>query len=198
MTNILRIDASMRQNGSTSRAIADALIDTLSQSGDYDVARRDLAVDAAPFVDEAWIGANFTREADRSADQKAALTGSDALVDELEAADILVIATPVYNFSIPAALKAWVDMIARVGRTFHYTENGPVGQLKGKKAYIIAVSGGTKAGSEIDFATPYLRHILSFVGITDVDVIAADAQSGDVVQSGLAQIEALLSKPKAA
>ncbi|MEM7570017.1 MAG: NAD(P)H-dependent oxidoreductase [Pseudomonadota bacterium] len=190
MTNILRIDASMRRNGSASRAIADTLIDKLAQNGDAHIVRRDLT-EAPAFVDERWIGANFTPAADRTDDQKAALAASDALVDELEAADTIVIATPIYNFSVPAALKAWVDMVARVGRTFHYTKEGPVGELSGKKVYIVAVSGGTKAGSDIDFATPYLRHILGFMGLNDVEIIAADAQSGPVIEAGKAQVDAL-------
>jgi FMN-dependent NADH-azoreductase len=82
----------------------------------------------------------------------------------------------VYNFSIPASLKAWIDLISRARKTFRYTEDGPEGLLKGKKAYILLASGGTKAGSEIDFATPYLKHALKFVGIEDVTIIAADAQ----------------------
>ena len=96
-------------------------------------------------------------------------------MDELVAADVVVIGTPIYNFSIPASLKAWVDMVARARKTFRYTENGPVGLLSDKKAYIVVASGGVKVGSPADFATPYLRHALSFVGITDVDV---DSRSG--------------------
>ena len=85
-----------------------------------------------------------------------------------------MIATPLYNFGVPAALKAWVDLVARVGVTFKYTEKGPVGLLENKRAIIVFASGGTQAGSAIDFATPYLKHVLGFIGITDVDVIAAD------------------------
>ena len=136
---------------------------------------RDLAA-GLPFVTEAWVGANFTDEADRSEDQKAALSLSDILVNELFAADTLVIGVPIYNFGVPAALKAWIDMIARARKTFHYTANGPEGLLTGKQAFIVIVSGGTQMGSEIDFATGYLRHILGFIGITDVTFIAADQQ----------------------
>lgn len=85
-----------------------------------------------------------------------------------------MIATPIYNFAVPAALKAWIDLIARAGVTFKYTENGPVGLLTGKRAIIVLASGGTQSGSEIDFATPYLKHVLGFIGIHDVDIIAAD------------------------
>ncbi len=135
--------------------------------------RRDLG-DGVAFVDERWIEANFTPEEDRTGDQRATLSASDALVEELQAADVIVIGTPIYNFGVPAALKAWIDMIARARKTFRYTANGPEGLLKGKKAYVVVASGGVPVDSPVDFATPYLRHALKFVGITDVDVIAAD------------------------
>jgi FMN-dependent NADH-azoreductase len=125
-------------------------------------------------VDESWIGANFTAEEERTAEQRGVLQESDALVAELQAADVIVIGAPIYNFGIPAALKAWVDMIARARLTFRYTANGPEGLLTGKKAYIVIASGGVAVDSAVDFATPYLRQALKFVGITDVDVIAAE------------------------
>ena len=87
----------------------------------------------------------------------------------------LVIGLPIYNFSVPAAMKAWIDQIARVGVTFNYSENGPVGLMKKKRAIILLASGGTKVGSDIDFASEYMKHILGFIGITDVTIIAADA-----------------------
>ena len=170
--SVLRIDASARKNASSSRALTDALIKKIASEN---LVVRDLAA-GLPFVTEAWVGANFTDEADRSEDQKAALSLSDILVNELFAADTLVIGVPIYNFGVPAALKAWIDMIARARKTFHYTANGPEGLLTGKQAFIVIVSGGTQMGSEIDFATGYLRHILGFIGITDVTFIAADQQ----------------------
>ena len=85
-----------------------------------------------------------------------------------------MIGVPVYNFGIPASLKAWVDLVARARETFRYSENGPVGLLEGKKAYILLASGGTPVGSDVDFASNYLKFILGFLGITDVTVIAAD------------------------
>ncbi|MFT5427258.1 MAG: FMN-dependent NADH-azoreductase [Gammaproteobacteria bacterium] len=90
-------------------------------------------------------------------------------------ADTLVIGIPIYNFSMPAGFKAWSDLGARVGETFKYTENGPVGLLEGKKAYIAVASGGTKVGSEIDFLTPWLRHYLGFIGIHEVKIVQAEA-----------------------
>lgn len=170
--SVLRIDASARKNGSSSRALTDALLEQLAPEN---LIVRDLVM-GLPFVTEDWVGANFTDEADRSDEQKTALSLSDTLVDEIFAADTLVIGTPIYNFGIPAALKAWVDMIARARKTFHYTANGPEGLMTGKKAYILIASGGTEVGSEIDFATGYLRHVLGFIGIKDVTFIAADQQ----------------------
>jgi FMN-dependent NADH-azoreductase len=150
------------------------LIDSLeAREGDIEVTRRDLS-DGIPLVDEAWISANFTPEEERTAQHREALAESDALVAELQAADVVVIGSPIYNFGVPAALKAWVDMIARARLTFRYTANGPEGLLKGKKAYVVVASGGVPVDSPVDFATPYLRQALRFVGITDVDVIAAD------------------------
>ena len=170
--SILRIDASARKSGSSSRRLTDSVIEKLAPET---VTVRDLT-DGISFVTEAWVNANFTDEADRTDAQKTELAYSDALVEELFAADTLVIGTPIYNFGVPAALKAWIDMIARARKTFHYTANGPEGLLTGKKAYVLIASGGTEMGSAIDFASGYLRHLLGFVGITDVTFIAADQQ----------------------
>ena len=130
---------------------------------------------ALPHLTEDWINANFTPADDRDAVQRDLLSLSDQLVDEAIAADTLVIGVPIYNFAVPASLKAWIDLMARVGRTFTYSEAGPEGLLKGKRAIIAVASGGTQVGSDIDFATGYLRHMLGFIGITDVQFVAADA-----------------------
>ena len=173
MTNILRIDASMRHDGSVTRRLTDAVIDRLSQLGPSHVTTRDLA-EGIEIIDQDWIEANFTADKDRSDAQVRRLAFSDTLVDELEGAEVIVIGLPIYNFGIPAALKAWVDLVARARVTFRYTENGPIGLLQGKKVIIVAASGGTGVDTQIDFATPYLRHALAFLGITAVEVIAAD------------------------
>ena len=172
---VLRLDASMRQDGSVSRALTDRLLEGLrSRHGDVEVTTRDLARTPVPQVDDAWIGSNFTDPDARTAEQRQTLALSDTLVAELQAADILVLGVPIYNFGVPAALKAWIDMVARARITFHYTPDGPEGLLTGKRAYIVTASGGTHVDSAIDFAIPYLRHVLAFLGITDVQVIAAD------------------------
>jgi FMN-dependent NADH-azoreductase len=171
---VLEISASGRRHDSTSRMLSAELIAALESRHDrIDVAHRDLA-DNVPFVDDAWIAANFTAEETRNAEQRDTLAYSDALVSELRDADVIVMGVPVYNFSIPAVLKAWIDMISRARLTFRYTENGPVGLLQDKKAYIVVASGGVPVGSDYDFATPYLRHALAFIGITDIEFIAAE------------------------
>ncbi|MDR6832804.1 MULTISPECIES: NAD(P)H-dependent oxidoreductase [unclassified Sphingopyxis] len=194
MSHILRIDASARHSGSTTRQLTDQLVTRLVER-DYGAAvtRRDLAVTPPALLTESWVGANFTDDAERSDDQRAVLAHSDELIAELEAADTIVIGVPVYNFAIPAALKAWIDQIARARRTFRYTETGPEGLLTGKKAYLVVASGGVPVGSDYDFATGYLRHVLGFVGITDVTIIAADQQmmDGEAIARATASIEEL-------
>jgi FMN-dependent NADH-azoreductase len=133
------------------------------------------------FVDEQMIGAYYTQKAERSAEQHQSIALSDTIVEELMAADAVVIGMPIYNFSMPAGFKTWSDLAARVGETFKYTENGPVGLLEAKKAYVAVTSGGTEVGSEIDFLTPWLRHFLGFIGIYDVEIVQAEAinRNGD-------------------
>ena len=173
-TNILKINSSGRLEGSYSRKLVDQLIARLvSKNAHAKVVDHDVSK-GIEFVDEAWIGANFTPADTRTKEQRQRLSGSDSLVDELTTADILVIGVPIYNFGIPATLKAWVDQIALANLTFTYTKSGPQGLLSDKKAYLVVTSGGTESDSDIDFATGYMRHILGFIGITDVSVIAAD------------------------
>jgi FMN-dependent NADH-azoreductase len=171
---VLRVDASARVEGSITRRLADQLIRELEAcASDVSVTRRDLA-QGLPFVDADWVHANLTDPDARSDAQRQTLSGSDALVAEVMAADVLVIAAPVYNFGVPASLKAWIDQIARARLTFRYTEAGPQGLLRDKKVYILTATGGTAVGSAIDFATPWLKFVLGFLGLTDIEVIAAD------------------------
>ncbi|MEM9349646.1 MAG: NAD(P)H-dependent oxidoreductase [Pseudomonadota bacterium] len=176
---ILRIDASARKEGSITRDLTDKVIAKL---GAETVVTRDLA-EGLPLLSEAWLGANWTAADERNDAQQEALALSDALVSEIKAADTLVIGVPIYNFAVPAALKAWVDLIARAGVTFAYSETGPKGLLEGKRAILVVASGGTKVGSEIDFAVGYMRHIMGFIGITDVDIVAADQLALDAEAS---------------
>ncbi len=187
---LLRIDGSARRTGSTTRMLTNDLINALKPN---QITVRDLA-DGIDLVDETWVGANFTPVENRSDVQRAKLALSDSLIAELKAADTLVIGLPVYNFGVPASIKAWIDMVARAGVTFRYSETGPEGLLRGIKAYIILASGGTKAGSEIDFASNYMRYVLGFLGITNVTIIAADQQGAagqEALKSARDQISSL-------
>ncbi len=172
---ILEIQSSARIDGSVTRQLAADYINTTKAEN---VITRELS-DGISLLSADWIGANFTPANDRSDAQKAVLAESDALIAEIKEADTLLIAAPIYNFSVPAALKAWIDQIARVGVTFQYTENGPVGLLTDKRAVIVVASGGVPLGSDMDFATNYLRFVMGFIGITDVTIIAADGMNSD-------------------
>lgn len=199
---ILEVQASARGAGSISRELTTDLIAALEdRHGKADITLRDLA-QGLPFVDEAWVGANFTPDEDRTSTHRQILSRSDDLVAELQAADVIVIGAPIYNFSVPAVLKAWIDMIARARLTFRYTETGVEGLLKGKKVYVVVPSGGVPLGSPMDFATPYLRHALGFVGITDIEFIGAqgaDRGNDEALDSARARIAELIHlAPKAA
>lgn len=169
---ILHINSSGRLSGSVTRDISTQLVTHLQQQGSP-LVQRDLA-EGIPFVDENWITANFTDPEQRSETQQNALRFSDELIAELQQASHLVIAAPIYNFSVPAVLKAWIDQIARAKVTFRYTENGPEGLLTGKKAYLVIASGGVPLGSEVDFVSPYLKQVMGFLGIDDVTIINAN------------------------
>ena len=170
--NILRIDSSAKASGSTTQALLDRIEEKVGRA----TTRRDLGAKAVPQIDGTWVSANFTEAQARDDAQKSALSLSDELVSELQDADLILIALPIYNFTVPGALKAWIDLVCRAGVTFKYTETGPVGLLEGKRAIVAVASGGTPVGSEIDFATGYMRHILGFIGITDVSFVSADQQ----------------------
>ena len=171
MTHILHIDASARSHGSISRALSAEAVENIGGgAANVTVTRRDLA-NGLPQVDEAWVGATFTPKEARTDAQRGVLELSDALIDELRAANVIVIGMPVYNFSVPAALKAWIDLVARVGETFAYTETGPKGLLGGKRAVVAYASGGVPLGSDLDFASDYLRHIFGFLGISEVEFV---------------------------
>ena len=172
---VLNIQASARHDGSVTRQLSDKILTEIAAD---QTITRDLAT-GLPLLDAAWLAANFTLADDRTDVQRETLALSDSLITEIKQADTIVIGSPVYNFSVPAVLKAWVDQIARVGVTFKYTPNGPIGLLSDKRAIIVIASGGTPVGSDIDYASGYLKHIMGFIGITDVTIIAADALGND-------------------
>lgn len=184
---VLVVNASARQLDSVTRRFANELVETLRQTHDMvKIKNRDVAR-GMPFIDEQWVNASFTTADERSTADKLALSYSDNLVAEVQESDVIVIAAPMYNFSIPASLKAWIDQIARPGLTFNYTEDGPVGLLKNKTAYVVMASGGTGLGSDIDFASGYLRHVLDFIGIKDVTFLSAEGLMIDA-ETGLQHI----------
>ena len=135
---------------------------------------RDLASEPVPHLDAARFMSFLAKPEDRSAEQAAVVAFSDALIDELRRADVLVIGLPMYNLGVPSTLKSYFDHIARAGATFKYTETGPKGLLEGKKAYVFATRGGRYAGTPLDSQTDYVRIFLGFIGITDVEFIYAE------------------------
>lgn len=190
---VLRVDASMNRQGSTSRMLAARLADHLVEKHQGKLLVRDLA-EGVPFIDEAWIDANFTDPEDRTEIQRQALAVSDALVAELQEADQLVIGVPIYNFGPPAAFKAWIDMVARARETFRYTERGPVGLLDIDHAYLIVSSGGTPVGSEMDYVTSYTQLLLGFLGIDKLEVIPCEGlmtEGEEVLERALSKIDQL-------
>ena len=175
---ILHITASIRGEESVSRKLSSTIVAQLRERTGAEMIERDLSVNDLPYIDAERFAANLAPHADRSAEQHELAAIADTLIDELEQADTIVLGVPIYNFSVPATVKAWADLVARAGRTFKYTENGPVGELTGKKAYIAIASGGTPVEGVMDFMTPWLRHFLGFLGISDVETVAADAIMG--------------------
>lgn len=178
MANILTITASIQGENSTSRALATKLTEGLAAKSGASITVRDLSANDIPFVSAERFGANLTPAAERSAEQVELAAIADTLIAELQNADTIVIGSPIYNFGAPAVLKAWADLVARAGTTFKYTETGPVGLLEGKKAYLTIASGGTPVGSDMDFMSGWLTFFLGFLGITDVEIVAADGIMG--------------------
>jgi FMN-dependent NADH-azoreductase len=177
MPTLLHLDSSPLE-GSISRELTREFVRTWQNSrSDGTVIRRDLAANSPKPVDTTWIYSSHTPEASRTPEQKAALAPSDELIAELERADEYVIGVAMHNFSIPSVLKLWIDQVVRSGRTFAYAESGPQGLLRGKKATILAASGGVyEAGtpaSALNFIDPYLKTILGFIGVTDVKFVNA-------------------------
>lgn len=179
MSNILYITASIRSDAeSVSRGLGQRIVDGLAAKADASVTTRDLAAEPLPYVSAERFAANLTPAVDRTPQQAELAAIADTLIAELEAADTIVIASPVYNFAAPASLKAWADLVARNGTTFRYTATGPEGLLTGKKAYLAIASGGTPMGADFDFMSRWLTFFLGFLGITDVEMVAADGIMG--------------------
>lgn len=190
---ILQINGSARSEGANSTRIASDIVARLQAADPQaSVVVRDLARNPAPVVDEAALGALFTPAEQRTPQQAARVAESDALIAEVQAADVIVIGVPMYNFTISAQLKNWIDAIARAGVTFRYTENGPEGLLKGKKVILAFARGGRYRGTAADTQAPFLHMVLGFLGMTDVrDVFAEGLNMGeDAARQGFAEAEA--------
>lgn len=175
MSTILHLDVSPRGERSVSRALAKRFVGALKSDT---VVYRDLQATPPPFVTEAWVAGAFNPPEKHEPAWAAAIAVSDAYVDELIAADKIVISTPMYNLSVPAVLKAWIDQVVRVGRTFGFGENGLQGLLKNKKVAVIITGGSPLAGTPYDFEEPYLRGIFAFMGVIDVTFVRAEGFSG--------------------
>ena len=167
---VLHIDSSVAGEASRSRAISKTEVERLQPTK---VIRRDLAAEPLPYIDQIWTETRLKPEADLTYCDKQILSLSDNLIEELKAASTIVIGVPLYNFSMPASLKAWIDLVARPKVTFKYTDKGPVGLLEGKKAIVVIASGGIPVGSEKDFASSHLKVFLEFIGINDITVVDA-------------------------
>ena len=191
MTNILHIITSTRGADSATTMLAAELIDEI-RTADSVVTERRLA-DGVPQLSVAATAQLTAAEEERSADATDVLASADTLIAELEAADVIVIGAPIYNFGPPASLKAWADLVARAGTTFGYSETGPVGLLADRPAYIVAASGGTPIGGDIDFGTTWLQHFLGFIGIRDVTVISANGLAIDA-DAGLTEARTQISE----
>lgn len=194
--NILQINASARREGANSTRIADAIVARL-QAANPSAQRtlRDLAGQPHLMLDEAALGALFTPADQRTPAQAARVALDDALIAEVQAADVLVLGVPMYNFGISVQLKTWIDAIARAGVTFRYTANGPEGLLKGKKVYVALARGGRYRGAETDTQTPYLKMVLGFLGMAEIEFIYAEGlnMGPEEMQQGFAEAEADLA-----
>jgi FMN-dependent NADH-azoreductase len=197
MSHVLVIESSARQQGSISRQLTEQFIQQWQAAypGDQ-VTVRDLALQSVPHLDSSLLGGWMTPVAQQTEAEQAALLRSNNLTEELLAADVLVLAAPMYNFAIPSTLKAWLDHVLRAGVTFKYTETGPQGLLSGKRAFVLTARGGIYAGTGLDHQEPYLRQVLGFIGIHEVSFIHAEGQGmgAEVAAHGLTQAQTVLTQ----
>jgi len=183
MTNILVIDSSPNSKASVSRDLTEQfVVDWRKKDPAIVVTHRDVGTNPPPHLDQETIEAYYTPPESRSDRQKERIELSDAIVDEAEAADIIVIGSPMHNFGITSGLKTWLDQLIRVGRTFAYTENGPEGALGGRRVFVLTARGGRYSdgapAAAMDSQVPYLRTVLGFVGLTDVTFVHAEGLAG--------------------
>jgi len=194
---ILQINTSARSAGANSTRLADSITARLKARNPAAVIElRDLAANPHPVLDEAALDALFTPAEQRTAEQAARVALDDALIAQLQSADVIVLGVPMYNFGVPVQLKTWIDAIAKAGTTFRYTENGPEGLIKGKKVYVALARGGIYRDTPADSQVPYLKAVLGFVGMTDVDFIYAEglAMGADSADKGFAAAAAQIDE----
>ena len=191
MSRVLALKSSILGDYSQSNKLVEDFIKNVDQDK---LTVRDLAANPLPVLDFSVATALRATE-DLSQEQQAVVDLSDTLIEEIKAADTLVIAAPMYNFTIPTQLKNWIDLIARAGVTFKYTENGVQGLIEGKKAIVITTRGGIHKDSPTDNVTPYLRTVLGFVGITDVEFVYAEAlnMGEDAAEKGISEAQSQLA-----
>jgi len=183
MKQILRIDASANTSTSDSKMLGDKLTEKFQQSNpNVQIYQRNLN-HGLSFINEHWVNANVTPADQRTIEQKQLLKLSDTLIAELQQADRIIITTPMYNFGVPATLKAWIDLVCRAGVTFQYTNEGPVGLLKNKQVDIIITTGGVPLQSPVDFVSDYLKQVFHFIGIEHITLISADQMAVDAPTS---------------
>lgn len=187
---VWHIDSSARNEQSHSKRITQQFIDNLSQKASIESDSLNVAA-GLPFLTDAMIGSYFTPDEQRTAEQKSAITVSNDIVKSAKDADVWVIGVPIYNFSMPASFKAFIDLLCRAKETFTYTETGPVGLLENKQVFVVVASGGTEIGSDVDFLTPWLKHCLGFIGVENVHFIHADKYSPEKEEAIAQQIEAM-------
>ncbi|MEF1212012.1 FMN-dependent NADH-azoreductase [Vibrio alginolyticus] len=191
MSRVLALKSSILGDYSQSNKLVEDFIKNVDQDK---LTVRDLAANPLPVLDFAVATALRATE-DLSQEQQAVVDLSDTLIEEVKAADTLVIAAPMYNFTITTQLKNWIDLIARAGVTFKYTENGVQGLIEGKKAIVVTTRGGIHKDSPTDNVTPYLRTVLGFVGITDVEFVYAEAlnMGEDAAAKGISEAQSQLA-----
>ena len=193
--NILQINSSLRGAASETTRVAHNVVARLvAANPDARVTVRDVGAQALPVLDEAMLGALFTPVDARSEAQAALVARYDALIEEVRAADAVVIGAPMYNFGMPTQLKTWFDAIARAGVTFRYTETGPEGLLKGKRVFVTTARGGAYP-ADADPQVPHIRMLLNFLGMTDHQFIYSNGQSmgPDVAAQGQADADAAVA-----
>jgi len=187
--NILQINSSARREASHSTRLANRLVQRLRHADpEATLAIRDLNDTPHPVLDEAALGALFSPAGQRTPEQAARVALDDALIAQIQAADVVVLGVPMYNFGVPAPLKNWIDAISRAGVTFRYTEKGPEGLLKGKKVYVALTRGGIYRNTPADTQVPYLKTVFAFLGMTDVQFLYAEglAMGPDAEQKAIA------------